>query len=98
MAIRYLTDICDIQYGFAFDASGFTTSAEEGMPLVRIRDVMNGRSETYFKGNYPKEYIIHKGDFLVGMDGEFNIAPWKSEDALLNQRVCRVKSNLLLSK
>ena len=93
MAIRYLTDICDIQYGFAFDASGFTTSAEEGMPLVRIRDVMNGRTETYFKGNYPQEYIIHKGDFLVGMDGEFNIAPWKSEDALLNQRVCRVKSN-----
>ena len=93
MAIRYLTDICDIQYGFAFDASGFTTSAEEGMPLVRIRDVMNGRTETYFKGNYPQEYIIHKGDFLVGMDGEFNIAPWKSDDALLNQRVCRVKSN-----
>jgi len=93
MAIRNLTDICDIQYGFAFDASGFTTAADEGMPLVRIRDVMNGRTETYFKGNYPKEYIIHKGDFLVGMDGEFNIAPWKSDDALLNQRVCRVKSN-----
>ena len=93
MAIRNLTDICDIQYGFAFDASGFTTAAEEGMPLVRIRDVMNGRTETYFKGSYPKEYIIHKGDFLVGMDGEFNIAPWKSDAALLNQRVCRVKSN-----
>ena len=27
------------------------------------------------------------------MDGEFNIAPWKSENALLNQRVCRVKSS-----
>ena len=93
MAVQYLTDICDIQYGFAFDASGFTPVAEEGMPLVRIRDVMNGRTETYFKGDFPKEYIIHKGDFLVGMDGEFNIAPWQSEDALLNQRVCRVKSN-----
>lgn len=93
MAIRHLTDICDIQYGFAFDASGFTSVAGEGMPLVRIRDVMNGRTETYFIGTYPKEYIIHKGDFLVGMDGEFNIAPWKSDDALLNQRVCRVKSN-----
>ena len=93
MAVQYLTDICDIQYGFAFDASGFTPVAEEGMPLVRIRDVMNGRTETYFKGDFPKEYIIHKGDFLVGMDGEFNIAPWQSEDALLNQRVCRVESN-----
>ncbi len=93
MAIRHLTDICDIQYGFAFDASSFTTASNEGMPLVRIRDVMNGRTETYFKGSYPKEYIIHKGDYLVGMDGEFNIAPWKSDDALLNQRVCRLKSN-----
>lgn len=27
------------------------------------------------------------------MDGEFNIAPWQSEDALLNQRVCRIKSS-----
>ena len=62
------------------------------MPLVRIRDVKEGSTETYYKGDFPKEYIIHRGDFLVGMDGEFNIAAWRSEDALLNQRVCRVVS------
>lgn len=62
------------------------------MPLVRIRDVKEGSTETYYKGAFPKEYIIHRGDFLVGMDGEFNIAAWRSEDALLNQRVCRVVS------
>ena len=30
------------------------------------------------------------GDLLIGMDGEYNIARWKSSDALLNQRVCRL--------
>ena len=27
---------------------------------------------------------------MIGMDGEFNIARWKSRDALLNQRVCKI--------
>ena len=92
MAEKKLTDICDIQYGYPFDSSGFSSSAEDGMPLIRIRDVKDGHSETYFKGDFPEEYIIHKGDYLVGMDGEFNIAAWQSDDALLNQRVCRIAS------
>ena len=89
---KKLTDVCDIQYGYPFDSANFSTSANDGMPLIRIRDVKDGYSNTYYKGDYPKEYIIHKGDYLVGMDGEFNIAPWKSGDALLNQRVCKVSS------
>lgn len=84
-----LTDICDIQYGYAFDSSNFTTDSTY-LPLVRIRDVTRGYSETYYAGSYPKEYVLHTGDLLIGMDGEFNIARWKSGDALLNQRVCKV--------
>lgn len=93
MMNRKLTDVCDILYGYPFDASKFSSSAKDGMPLIRIRDVKNGYTETFFKGAYPAEYIIRKGDYLVGMDGEFNIAPWLSEDALLNQRVCKIQSN-----
>ena len=89
---KKLTDVCDIQYGYPFDSANFSTSPNDGMPLIRIRDVKDGYSNTYYKGDYPEEYIIHKGDYLVGMDGEFNIAPWKSGDALLNQRVCKVSS------
>ena len=89
---KKLTDICDIQYGYPFDSSCFSTIPEDGMPLIRIRDVMVGCSNTFYKGDYPKEYTIHKGDYLIGMDGEFNIAPWKSGDALLNQRVCKISS------
>ena len=89
---KKLTDICDIQYGYPFDSACFSTTPEDGMPLIRIRDVMVGCSNTFYKGDYPKEYTIHKGDYLIGMDGEFNIAPWKSGDALLNQRVCKISS------
>ena len=84
-----LTDICDIQYGYAFDSSGFTNDSSYP-PLVRIRDVKRGYSETFYNGDYPKEYILHSGDLLVGMDGEFNIARWQSQNALLNQRVCKM--------
>ena len=84
-----LTDICNIQYGYAFDSACFTED-NSYPPLVRIRDVKRGFSETYYSGEYPEEYVLHAGDLLVGMDGEFNIARWKSIDALLNQRVCKL--------
>ena len=95
---KKLVDECDILYGYPFNSKSFSTS-EEDMPLVRIRDVKEGRTSTFFKGDYPQEYIIHKGDYLIGMDGEFNISPWKSADALLNQRVCKIScktSNILM--
>ena len=90
--VKKLTDLCSIQYGCAFESSLFSTSPEDGMPLIRIRDVNEGHTSTYYKGSYSSEYIIRKGDYLIGMDGEFNIEPWQSEDALLNQRVCKIES------
>ena len=86
---KKLTDLCTIQYGYAFDSESFTTD-NCFPPLVRIRDVKRGFSETFYSGGYPPEYVIHSGDLLVGMDGEFNIARWRSGDALLNQRVCKI--------
>ncbi len=84
-----LTDLCDIQYGYAFDSGAFTD--DDTYPqLVRIRDVKRGYSETYYCGEYPEEYVLSAGDLLVGMDGEFNIARWKVDGALLNQRVCKI--------
>lgn len=88
MITKLLPEVCAIQYGFAFDSAKF--SSTEGMPLVRIRDVVRGYSETYTTENYSDEYIVRNGDMLIGMDGEFNIAKWQGGDALLNQRVCRL--------
>lgn len=85
---RKLTDICKIQYGYAFDSAKF--SDRVGVPLIRIRDVVRGYSETYTTEECSEEYIVNNGDMLIGMDGEFNIAHWKGGKAYLNQRVCRL--------
>ena len=88
--MRYkLPELCNIQYGYAFDSKNFTED-DTYPPLIRIRDVKRGYSETFYAGDYPQEYIVHAGDLLIGMDGEFNIARWNSRDALLNQRVCKI--------
>lgn len=95
---KRMLDECSVLYGYPFDSKCFSSSSKD-MPLIRIRDVKEGQTSTYYNGDYPKEYIIHKGNYLIGMDGEFNISQWQSEDALLNQRVCKIESkssNILL--
>lgn len=85
---KLLPEICKIQYGYAFDSAKFTTNT--GLPLIRIRDVIRGFSETYTTEECSQEYLVQDGDVLIGMDGEFNIALWKGGKAYLNQRVCRL--------
>ena len=85
---KTLPEVCIIQYGFPFDSSKFCRA--EGVPLVRIRDVVRGYSETYTTEIVGENYIVNDGDLLIGMDGEFNIAYWKGGRAYLNQRVCRL--------
>ena len=90
--VKKLIDVCNIQYGYAFDSSCFCD--DNSYPqLIRIRDVVRGYSETFYKGYIPEGYYINKGDYLIGMDGEFHIAPWQSEKALLNQRVCKISAS-----
>ena len=90
--VKKLIDVCNIQYGYAFDSSCFCE--DNSYPqLIRIRDVVRGYSETFYKGYIPEGYYINKGDYLIGMDGEFHIAPWQSERALLNQRVCKISAS-----
>ncbi len=88
MTLIKLPDICSIQYGYAFNSACF--SDVEGIPLVRIRDVVRGYSETYTTEVCDDEYVVQDGDMLIGMDGEFNIAHWKGGKAYLNQRVCKL--------
>jgi type I restriction enzyme S subunit len=74
--------------GYAFPSDGFTEG--EGMPLIRIRDLNRSHTEVNFRGKYPERYVVKKGDLLIGMDGDFLTMRWKGNDALLNQRVCKL--------
>lgn len=93
-----LLDVCDVIYGFPFQSNLFNTEGK-GLPLVRIRNVLLGETETYTTESYGEEYLINTGDLLIGMDGDFNLARWKSRTALLNQRVCKLvaRANVLSS-
>lgn len=97
--IKKLGEVCDVLNGFAFDSKLFTEDTSM-MPLIRIRDIKKGYTETYYNGAYSNEYIIKNGDYIIGMDGEFNIAEWQGKDSLLNQRVCKlsIKSKALLER
>jgi len=81
--------IARLDYGYAFESSKFNTEGQ-GLPLVRIRDVVPGRSQVFFDGLYDPKYLVQDGDYLIGMDGQFNLGRWRGGTALLNQRVCRL--------
>jgi type I restriction enzyme S subunit len=85
-----LGDLVSILSGYAFDAGLFND--RDGVPVIRIRDVVPGVSKTYYSGSYTANFVIRDGDLLIGMDGEFNIAKWKGGTAVLNQRVCKINT------
>lgn len=84
-----LVDYVNVLYGCPFDATQFTDD-NSFIPLIRIRDILSGKAGTYYKGDYSQDYIIKKGDILVGMDGNFNLGIWNDIDGLLCQRVCKL--------
>ena len=96
-----LQNLAKTDTGFPFDSSRFSLEPKGRKPLIRIRDIKKGYTGTFTDEDCANSYIVKYGDMLIGMDGDFNLAKWASEDALLNQRVCRIRSlneNLLLSE
>ncbi|MDN6193344.1 MAG: restriction endonuclease subunit S, partial [Brevibacterium sp.] len=86
-----LGEVAELQFGGAFKSAAFRTDGV-GLPIARIRDVKRGLSNTYYLGEYDEKYLIEYGDYLIGMDGEFNLGRWRGERGLLNQRVCKIGS------
>jgi type I restriction enzyme M protein len=83
-----LSELIKIQSGFAFDSKLF--NEDNGFPLIRIRDIKTNKTKTKYSGEFKEDFIVKNGDLIIGMDGEFNRVIWQGNDALLNQRVCRI--------
>ncbi len=84
----FVSEVAHVQNGFAFKSLYF--DPDHGVPLVRIRDISKEETEHRYFGEFDDQYLIEKGDILVGMDGDFAVSRWRGGKALLNQRVCKV--------
>ncbi len=89
--VRYVKDIANVTYGCALKSKSFNTKGN-GMPVVRIRDIPTGASETFTDEVCDSKYQIRDGHILVGMDGDFHMCIWSNGLALQNQRVARFES------
>ena len=87
---KKLVSVSNVQYGYPFESSLFSEDSDY-IPLIRIRDVKPAKASTYYSGTILDDYIVKRGDILVGMDGEFNLGRWNDRDGLLNQRVLKLK-------
>lgn len=83
-----LKEIATILNGYPFESGRFKKSGST--PLIRIRDILPGKTETFYEGEFDSAFLVKRGEILVGMDGDFHCEPWTGEQALLNQRVCKI--------
>ena len=86
---KKLVEIADIQYGYPFDGSLFNSNGD-GTPIIRIRNIPDGVTEDYTTEQVDDSYLVHNGDIVVGMDGEFHINSWSGETSYLVQRTCKI--------
>jgi type I restriction enzyme S subunit len=89
--VKRLTEIAEYLFGYPFDSSLFNNT-NIGFPIVRIRNVKDGITQDRTTESTNKDYIISNGDFLIGMDGYFDMNHWTGGDAYLVQRTCRIKA------
>jgi Restriction endonuclease S subunits len=75
--------------GYPFDSARFDLN--NGLPLVRIRDLQNQETQVRYAGPPIPEARIAEGDIIIGMDGDFAVARWRGGEALLNQRLCSLR-------
>ena len=94
--IRNLFEVAEVTYGFPFRSKQFSEKPV-GKPVIRIRDINRGLSNTFTTEEVHEKYRVKNGDFLVGMDGEFHMGKWVGGEALLNQRVVRFRPKIRIS-
>ena len=85
-----LFDAISVQYGFPFATEQFTDEITN-IPIVRIRDILEGTTSAYSFENTDEKYCLNEGDVLVGMDGTFHMNFWHNNIAYLNQRCVRMR-------
>ena len=88
--VKPLFESVSVQYGFPFSTESFTEEVTN-IPVVRIRDILEGTISAYSYEETDEKYHLNEGDVLVGMDGNFHMNYWHNNNAYLNQRCVRIR-------
>lgn len=80
----------DVLYGFPF-ATEFFTDDPKCKPVVRIRDIIEGKNSIFSSETIDEKYLLKEKDAVIGMDGNFHINIWHRNDTYLNQRCVRLR-------
>ena len=51
-----LKDHISVLSGFAFKSGNF--NSDDGIPLIRIRDIKPNKTKTFYKGEFDQKYLI----------------------------------------
>ncbi|SHL70246.1 type I restriction enzyme, S subunit [Xylanibacter ruminicola] len=81
----------DVQYGFPFSTELFTDE-KTSIPVVRIRDILDGTISAYSSEPTDEKYLLQEGDVVIGMDGNFHMNYWHDNRSYLNQRCVRIRT------
>lgn len=93
--VEPLFHIAEVGFGFSFKSKRFADSGP--FPVVRIRDIPKGTTQTFSDEEPGERYRVVDGDVLIGMDGDFHLRQWPGGTAWLNQRVARLRPRAGLS-
>lgn len=86
-----LFKVASVSYGYTFKSELFCEDSSL-KPVVRIRDILDNKTNTYTSEDCDEKYLISKHSILVGMDGIFHMCLWNGSTAYLNQRVVKIDS------
>jgi type I restriction enzyme S subunit len=80
-----------ISQGFAFSSALFSKDKSEGLPLVKIGDIGTDCPDVFTQEFPGRSYLVEPGDILLGLSGSIKCSIWTGPQALLNQRIARLK-------
>lgn len=87
-----LGTICDFHSGNAWKADSFSNS---GVPIIRINNLNQNEGDfVYWNQDYDEKYLVQKDDILLSLSGTIKVYKWHGVEALLNQRIVKIKPKL----
>ncbi len=89
---KTLGDVGRYHNGRAFKTSEW---ADSGRPIIRIQNLTDSaKSFNYFQGSADERHVVRRSDTLVSWAATLGVFQWEGDEAVLNQHIFKVDSDL----